>query len=189
MRRSVREASLGFCLLAAIASGLGLWFWLKGLSLGRQTWTMEASFQDAAGLAPRSPVSYRGVMVGSVRALRVTDREVVAELTITDPKLRLALPVVARVAPSSLLGGDAAVSLLSSPIFSEAVFLSSFSFKLSDFKEPEAAVVSSSRSSGGSSVASCRAGGSNTHHHAFIIMTDLLLECGADFTAKEQNNR
>ena len=113
MRRSVREASLGFCLLAAIASGLGLWFWLKGLSLGRQTWTMEASFQDAAGLAPRSPVSYRGVMVGSVRALRVSDREVVAELTITDPKLRLALPVVARVAPSSLLGGDAAVSLLS----------------------------------------------------------------------------
>jgi len=99
--------------LAAIASGLGLWFWLKGLSLGRQTWTMEASFQDAAGLAPRSPVSYRGVMVGSVQALRVTDREVVAELTITDPKLRLALPVVARVAPSSLLGGDAAVSLLS----------------------------------------------------------------------------
>jgi len=74
---------------------------------------MEASFQDAAGLAPRSPVSYRGVMVGSVQALRVTDREVVAELTITDPKLRLALPVVARVAPSSLLGGDAAVSLLS----------------------------------------------------------------------------
>jgi phospholipid/cholesterol/gamma-HCH transport system substrate-binding protein len=113
MRRSVREASLGFCLLAAIASGLGLWFWLKGLSLGRQTWTMEASFQDAAGLAPRSPVSYRGVMVGSVQALRVTDREVVAELTITDPKLRLAQPVVARVAPSSLLGGDAAVSLLS----------------------------------------------------------------------------
>jgi phospholipid/cholesterol/gamma-HCH transport system substrate-binding protein len=113
MRRSVREASLGFCLLVAIASGLGLWFWLRGISLGRQTWTMEASFQDAAGLAPRSPVSYRGVMVGSVQALKVTDTEVVAELTITDPKLRLALPVVARVAPSSLLGGDAAVSLLS----------------------------------------------------------------------------
>ena len=95
MRRSVREASLGFCLLVAIASGLGLWFWLKGISLGRQTWTMEASFQDAAGLAPRSPVSYRGVMVGSVQALKVTDTEVVAELTITDPKLRLPLPVVA----------------------------------------------------------------------------------------------
>jgi len=55
MRRSVREASLGFCLLVAIASGLGLWFWLKGISLGRQTWTMEASFQDAAGLAPARP--------------------------------------------------------------------------------------------------------------------------------------
>ena len=35
MRRSVREALVGFTVLAAIASGLGLWFWLKGVSLAR----------------------------------------------------------------------------------------------------------------------------------------------------------
>ncbi|WP_216901940.1 MlaD family protein [Synechococcus sp. CCY 9618] len=112
MRRSVREALVGFSLLAAIASGLGLWFWLRGISLSRNTWTIRASFADAAGLAERSPVSYRGVLVGNVRKIRVTDSAVVADLEITDPRLRLARPLVARVAAASLLGGDAQVSLL-----------------------------------------------------------------------------
>ena len=113
MRRSVREALVGFSLLAAVAGGLGLWFWLKGISLNRGNWTIQASFQDAAGLATRSPVSFRGVLVGRVRSIKVNAREVLADLEITDPTLRLARPVVARVGASSLLGGDAMVSLLS----------------------------------------------------------------------------
>ena len=113
MRRSVREALVGFTVLAAIASGLGLWFWLKGVSLARGNWTILASFPDAAGLAKRSPVAYRGVLVGRVRSIRVSGEEVLAELEITDPSLHLARPVVARVGAGSLLGGDAMVSLLS----------------------------------------------------------------------------
>ncbi|MBM5822395.1 MAG: MCE family protein [Cyanobacteria bacterium K_Offshore_surface_m2_011] len=112
MRRSVREALVGFSLLAAIASGMGLWFWLRGVSLSRDTWTIRASFADAAGLADRSPVTFRGVLVGSVRRVTVTDAAVVADLEITDPRLRLARPLVARVGNASLLGGDAQVSLL-----------------------------------------------------------------------------
>jgi phospholipid/cholesterol/gamma-HCH transport system substrate-binding protein len=112
MRRSVREALVGFSLVAAIASGLGLWFWLRGISLSRSTWTIRASFTDAAGLAPRSPVTFRGVLVGNVRRVIVTGDAVVADLEITDPRLRLARPLVARVGTASLLGGDAQVSLL-----------------------------------------------------------------------------
>jgi phospholipid/cholesterol/gamma-HCH transport system substrate-binding protein len=114
MRRSVREALVGFSLLAAISGGFGLWLWLRGVSLGRSTWTVTASFADASGLAERSPVSYRGVLVGSVRSVRVTNRAVLADLEITDPGLRLARPVVAQVGTSSLLGGDAQVALISS---------------------------------------------------------------------------
>lgn len=114
MRRSVREALVGFSLLAAISGGLGLWLWLRGVSIGRSTWSVTASFADASGLAERSPVSYRGVLVGSVRSVKVTSRAVLAELEITDPGLRLARPVVAQVGTSSLLGGDAQVALLSS---------------------------------------------------------------------------
>ncbi len=114
MRRSVREALVGFSLLAAISGGFGLWLWLRGVSIGRSTWTVTASFADASGLAERSPVSYRGVLVGSVRSVKITNRAVLAELEITDPSLRLARPVVAQVGTSSLLGGDAQVALLSS---------------------------------------------------------------------------
>lgn len=114
MRRSVREALVGFSLLAAICGGFGLWLWLRGVSIGRSTWSVTASFADASGLAERSPVSYRGVLVGSVRSVKVTNRAVLAELEITDPSLRLARPVVAQVGNSSLLGGDAQVALLSS---------------------------------------------------------------------------
>lgn len=114
MRRSVREALVGFSLLAAISGGFGLWLWLRGVSLGRSTWTVTASFADASGLAERSPVSYRGVLVGSVRSVKITSRAVLAELEINDPDLRLARPVVAQVGTSSLLGGDAQVALLSS---------------------------------------------------------------------------
>jgi phospholipid/cholesterol/gamma-HCH transport system substrate-binding protein len=114
MRRSVREATVGFSILAAAASAFGLSLWLRGISLNRNTWSMEARFADAAGLAVRSPVSYRGVLVGSVSRIEVNDQDVVARLEITDPKLHLARPVLARVVNSSVLGGNAEVDLLSS---------------------------------------------------------------------------
>jgi phospholipid/cholesterol/gamma-HCH transport system substrate-binding protein len=113
MRRSVREALVGFSLLAGLAGGLGFWLWLRGVSVSRGNWWIEASFSDAAGLAERSPVTFRGVLVGNVRKVQVRDAAVVAELEIGDPDLRIGRPVVARIAPSSLLGGDATVSLLS----------------------------------------------------------------------------
>ena len=72
MRRSLREALVGFSLLAGIAGGLGLWLWLKGVSLSRGNWTVTASFSDASGLSERSPVSFRGVLVGNVRHIQVT---------------------------------------------------------------------------------------------------------------------
>ena len=112
MRRSVREALVGFSILAAVAGGLGIWFWLKGISLRRDTWTIQARFSDAAGLAVRSPVSFRGVVVGNVHRIRITDQAVEAELEISDPHLRLARPVQARIGSSSLLGGDALVALI-----------------------------------------------------------------------------
>lgn len=112
MRRSVREALVGFSLLGAIASGLGLTFWLQGISLSSRNWRVQVSFQNAAGLAARSPVAFRGVIVGSVRSIRVTPQAVLAELEITDPNLVLPRPVFAQVGQASLLGGDAQVTLL-----------------------------------------------------------------------------
>ena len=113
MRRSVREAIVGFSLLAAITSAVGLSMWLRGLSLTRQFWTVNARFNQADGLAVRSPVVYRGVMVGTVRSVEITSAAVVAELEITNPNLRLAQPAVAEIGQVSVLGGESQVALIS----------------------------------------------------------------------------
>lgn len=116
MRRSVREAIVGFSLLAAIASALGLTYWLRGLSLARNTWSLQVRFEEAEGLAERSPVVYRGVLVGNVRSVRVTPEAVLAELEINKPDLRLARPVVAEIGEATLLGGEAQVKLIAAPV-------------------------------------------------------------------------
>jgi phospholipid/cholesterol/gamma-HCH transport system substrate-binding protein len=114
MRRSIREAVVGFSLLAAISSAVGLSFWLHGISLSRQNWSVKASFAEASGLAERSPVTYRGVLVGSVRRVTVTPEAVIAELEINHGDLNLARPTRAEIGAASLLGGEAEVALISS---------------------------------------------------------------------------
>ncbi len=113
MRRSVREAIVGFTLLAAVSGSAGLWLWVKGVSLASRQWTIKVSFADAAGLADRSSVTYRGVLVGRVSSIKATASAVIAELEITNPDLVLPRPVMAQVQSGSLLGGDAEVALLS----------------------------------------------------------------------------
>jgi phospholipid/cholesterol/gamma-HCH transport system substrate-binding protein len=113
MRRSIREALVGFSVLAAVTSAVGLSMWIRGMSLSRDTWTIRASFAEASGLAERSPVVYRGVLVGTVRRVRVTPAAVVADLEINQVSLRLARPTVAQISEASLLGGEAQVALIS----------------------------------------------------------------------------
>ena len=114
MRRSVRDAIVGFAVVGGIVGFASTTLWLRGVRLGSSHWTVTARFNDAAGLAARSPVTYRGIMVGSVRSIAVTPEAVVAELEINKGDLRLSLPVTATVGAASLLGGDAQVALVSS---------------------------------------------------------------------------
>ena len=113
MRRSVRDAIVGFTMIGGIIGFASTALWLRGVRLGSSHWTLTARFNDAAGLAERSPVTYRGIMVGSVRSLEVTSEAVVAELELNKADLRLPLPVTATVGSSSLLGGSAEVALIS----------------------------------------------------------------------------
>ena len=114
MRRSVRDAIVGFTLIGGIIGFSSTALWLRGVRLGSSHWTLTALFNDAAGLAERSPVTYRGILVGSVRSISVTSESVVAELEINKVDLRLPLPVTATVGSASLLGGSAQVALVSS---------------------------------------------------------------------------
>ena len=113
MRRSVRDAIVGFTVIGGIVGFASTALWLRGVRLGSSHWTLTARFNDAAGLAERSPVTYRGIVVGSVRSIEVTPEAVVAELEINKGDLRLPLAVTATVGAGSLLGGDAQVALVS----------------------------------------------------------------------------
>ena len=113
MRRSVRDAIVGFTLIGGIIGFASTALWLRGVRLGSNHWSITARFNDAAGLAERSPVTYRGILVGSVRSIAVTPEAVVAELDINNADLRLPIPVTATVGASSLLGGSAQVALVS----------------------------------------------------------------------------
>ena len=106
MRRSVRDAIVGFTVVGGIVGFAATAMWMRGIRLGAGHWTVTASFSDAGGLAERSPVTYRGILVGSVRSVQVTPEAVLAELEIDKGDLRLALPVTATVVSGSLLGGD-----------------------------------------------------------------------------------
>ena len=113
MRRSIRDAIVGFTVIGGIVGFASTALWLRGVRLGASHWTLTARFNDAAGLAERSPVTYRGILVGSVSSIAVTSEAVVAELEINNGDLRLPLPVSATVGAGSLLGGDAEVALVS----------------------------------------------------------------------------
>ena len=111
MRRSVREATIGFSLLAALVGGLGLWFWLTGVVFGQKTYSIRLRFQDAAGLAPQSVVTYQGVPVGSVHSVTPEAGWVAVEAKINDRSLKLYRPITAQIRSGSLLGGDPQVAL------------------------------------------------------------------------------
>ena len=113
MRRSIRDAIVGFSLVGALVAFSGTLLWLRGIRLGAKAWSITAKFSNASGLAERSPVTYRGIMVGSVGKIIVIPEAVQATLDITHEDLRLPKPVFAKVTNSSLLGGDVQVALFS----------------------------------------------------------------------------
>ena len=113
MRRSVRDAIVGFSILGAILAFSGSVLWVRGIRLGAKSWKVTASFSNATGLAERSPVTYRGILIGSVKEIKVGQDAVKAILEISRADLRLSLPVRAKVVTSSLLGGDVQVALVS----------------------------------------------------------------------------
>ena len=112
MRRSFRDAIVGFSIIGGMVAFAGTMLWLKGVRMGAKTWSVIANFEDASGLSERSPVTYRGILVGSVGGIKVMPESVQAILEIEKADLRLPRPVMAKVLKSSLLGGDVQISLI-----------------------------------------------------------------------------
>ena len=112
MRRSLRDAFVGFSLLGGLIIFSGAMLWLRDFRLGSKTWGISANFKDASGLAKMSPVTYRGIIVGSVQKINFTPNSVETKIKLNDNNLTLAKPVIAKIVTSSVLGGDSQLSLI-----------------------------------------------------------------------------
>ena len=113
MRRSLRDAFVGFSLLGGLIIFSGAMLWLRDFRLGSKTWEISANFKDASGIAQMSPVTYRGIIVGSVHKINFTPNTVETKIRLNNNNLILPKPVIAKIVTSSVLGGDAKLSLIS----------------------------------------------------------------------------
>ena len=111
MRISLRDSIVGFSLLGGVLIFTSFSFWLRGLKLASNNWHFFAEFNNASGLSKKSPVTYRGILVGSVEDIIFSNNSIKAKVVLKDPNIILSKPTFARVVTNSFLGGDVQVAL------------------------------------------------------------------------------
>ena len=111
MRRSLRDSIVGFSLLGGILIFTFFSFWLRGVRLSSKNWHLFAEFTNASGLSKKSPVTYRGILVGSIEEILFTNESIKAKIVLNNPDIILTRPVFAEVVTNSFLGGDVQVAL------------------------------------------------------------------------------
>ena len=114
MRRSLRDSIVGFSLLGGILTFTFFSFWLKGVRLSAKNWHLFAEFNNASGLSKKSPVTYRGILVGSIEDILFTNESIKAKIVLNNPEIILPRPTFASVVTNSFLGGDVQIALESS---------------------------------------------------------------------------
>jgi len=116
MRRSLRDSFVGFSLVGGLIIFTSFSFWLRGIQLSSKDWFIFANFSNASGLSKKSPVTYRGIIVGSIEDLIFTNESIKAKIVINNPEIILAKPAFAKVVTNSFLGGDVQVALETSEV-------------------------------------------------------------------------
>ena len=111
MRRSLQDSIVGFSLLGGILIFTFFSFWLRGVRLSSKNWYLFAEFNNASGLSKKSPVTYRGILVGSIEDILFTNESIKAKIVLNNPEIILPKPAFAKVVTNSFLGGDVQVAL------------------------------------------------------------------------------
>lgn len=105
------EFLVGLVLLIAIAAVVGGALWLSEADIGHREATHVARFRTVRGLTPGAPVTYRGVRVGRVEAIRLAGDFVEADLRVVEGVELPARPAV--IAASQSLFGEWSATIVS----------------------------------------------------------------------------
>lgn len=105
------EFLVGLVLLVSIAVIVAGALWLSEADIGRHEMIHVARFRTVGGLTPGAPVTYRGVRVGRVEAIRLADQFVEADLRVFQAVDLPANPAV--IAASQSLFGEWAATIVS----------------------------------------------------------------------------
>ncbi len=111
MRRSLRDSIVGFSLLGGLLIFASFSFWLRGIKISSKNWYLFAEFSNASGLSKKSPVTYRGILVGAVEDIIFTNESIKAKVILNNPDIMLPQPTFAKIVTNSFLGGDVQVAL------------------------------------------------------------------------------
>jgi len=85
--RTVREGSVGLLILLGLGVFAGLVLWLRGLNLGKRSYTAIVEFTNVNGIQEGAAVRYRGVNVGNILAVRPGANKVEVNVEINSPDI------------------------------------------------------------------------------------------------------
>ncbi|HSB55752.1 MAG TPA: MlaD family protein [Gemmatimonadales bacterium] len=105
------EFLVGLVLLLSLAVVVAGALWLSEANVGRRESDHVARFRTVGGLTPGAPVTYRGVRVGRVQAIRLADEFVEADLRVFQGVELPARPAV--IAASQSLFGEWSATIVS----------------------------------------------------------------------------
>jgi phospholipid/cholesterol/gamma-HCH transport system substrate-binding protein len=106
------EFLVGLVLLLGLAVVVAGALWLSEANIGRRESDHVARFRTVGGLTPGAPVTYRGVRVGRVQAIRLADEFVEADLRVFQGVDLPERPAV--IAASQSLFGEWSATIVSS---------------------------------------------------------------------------
>ncbi|MEC4806466.1 MAG: MlaD family protein [Jaaginema sp. PMC 1079.18] len=105
--RAIREGSVGLLVLVALGLLGGITVWLRGLNVGRTSYSATVEFANANGMSIGAPVRYRGVNVGKIIAIEPGTNGIDVQLEISPVDLLIPKESVFQASQSGLISQTA----------------------------------------------------------------------------------
>ncbi len=101
--RAVREGSVGLLFLLGLGLFVGLFLWLRGLSVGERSYKAVINFPIVNGLQEGGTVRFRGVNVGKISTIRPKPNGVEVDAEISPANLIIPRDVIVEANQSGLI--------------------------------------------------------------------------------------